>query len=203
MAPLRPVCVRAVLNHPEIVRAGDTRDFIHVRKPHRQVHWKDGPGLRCYGLLNELGVKAISVRIDVHENRNGVQQHDGTDAAFPRVSRDDHFITRPDSRGLERNLNRYRPVGDGQAILGAVKRRKFLSEGTRALVRKRIAAPIATGEDFLNRAALFPRVDWPARERFAPNGLASGDRQFSHPVFSLEILICDLRINSFALVVDS
>ena len=94
---IRAMSVRAIFDHFQIVFFRDAQNFVHVREAHAQVDRQNRFGLRRDGLLDQLRVQTICLRIHIHEYRNRVEQQHRPNRSFPGVRRNNHFVAGPDA----------------------------------------------------------------------------------------------------------
>ena len=84
------------------------------------MNWNDCASAFGDGGFNQRGVQAVSVWINVHENRSGSGEQNRRCRAFPGVSRNDDFVASANACGLQSQFQRNGSVGDGDAVFGSV-----------------------------------------------------------------------------------
>lgn len=86
-------CVTAVLDQPQAMLVAQGLDFGEVEGVAQGVGQHDGLGLGGDGGFDELGVDVVSLHIDVDEDRDGTELHDGVDGGGEACSHADDFVT--------------------------------------------------------------------------------------------------------------
>ena len=109
--PHAAVGVGAILDDFEIVLLGDAEDLVHIGEAHAEMDGQNGFGFGGDGLLDELGVHAVGIGIDVDEHRNGIEQQNRADGSLPGIGGSEDFVTGLNADGFERGLN-----GDGAGV---------------------------------------------------------------------------------------
>jgi hypothetical protein len=139
------VLVRAIFDDIKFPQAFNTHDSIHVGKATAEVYGEDGTGPWRERLFDAPRVQAVRIRVNVHEDRDSVQEQDGADGPFPSVSRNHHFVAGLDPNGFERYLDGDSAVRDRKAESGAVEPRKLLGEAVANFVWKWESTPVPAG----------------------------------------------------------
>ena len=180
VAPHAAVHMRAILDHVQIMFLRHSHDRVKIRKAHAQMHWQYGARFRRDGLLDQLCVHAIGVRVNVHEHRNGVHQKHRPNRPLPGVGRNQHFVARLNVQGFQCRLDSDGASVHTLGVLGCVELRKFFGKRLGVLTGKRLAAPIAVGQYVVERGTFRVGIDRPGVEALLPDGLATRNRKFSH-----------------------
>jgi len=108
-----------VFDHDQIVAVGDRVDLVHVGRLPVQADRHDGLGARGDGGLDLGGVDVAGVRLDIHENRLGAEQHNYFCSRDKGERRGDHLITGLDAHGHQADQQGFGAAGHGDAVLGA------------------------------------------------------------------------------------
>ena len=168
-----------------LVLGRERHEDVKIRKPHAQVNRKKGLGLRSDRLLDQFGVEAIRVRIDVDKNRNCIHQQHWPNRSFPGVGRNDDFIARTNIDGFKRSLDGHSSGVHDLSVFGGVELGEVFAESVAMFARKWLPAPIVIGQNIFERLPLFFGVNGPSIKALFSERLAASDRQFSHGMLSL------------------
>ena len=113
----RHVRLGAVLDHEQVVLAGQFHDRTHHRRVALQVHHHDGNGAFGDAGLYGLSGDDARERVYVGENRHGKLVENGDDAADVRNRRDDNFVPRVRAYRQHAHVQRGGAGGAGDRML--------------------------------------------------------------------------------------
>jgi hypothetical protein len=149
-----------VLQHPEVVGAGELGDAHHVGRVAVQVDGHEGPGAAGEGPVRRVRVEAPGIRVDVHEHGRGADGGDGADRRHPGELRHDHLVARPHAQGAERQAQGARAIRRPQGEAGSQVTGQGLPQPAPAVVPV-LVATVAGGVEEVS--AFFPREGRPRR----------------------------------------
>lgn len=107
-----------VLDHDQLVAVGDRVDLVHVGRLAVEAHRHDGLGARGDGGLDLGGVDIAGVRLDIHEDRLGAEQHDDLGRRNEGKRGRDDLVTRLDPHRHQADQQGFGAAGHGDAVLG-------------------------------------------------------------------------------------
>ena len=160
--------------------AGEIAERIHVGEPHGQMHGQQRFGTRCYRLPGGFNIQAISIRIDIGENRHAAGKQHRRSGPIPGVGRHDHFIAESNTGRLQRGHQRDGPVCQTQSIFRAVQFGETRGELAAVTAGHRIPAPVAAFEHLLQPLRVGGKILRPDRERPATYRTPAQNCQFTH-----------------------
>src|ERR1700694_2938909 len=104
------------------------------------MHRNDCPRAWRDDAARRFNVQAIGIRINIGEDRYATGKQYCCRGAIPGVCRNDHFVAKADSSGLERHDQSDGSVRDAAAVLRSVICSEFLPEFAGELVGEWISA---------------------------------------------------------------
>lgn len=116
----RAVSLRGVLDEQEVVLRCELREPRHVRREAVEVDCDDcvhplaGPEPR----FERVGVDVVRSRVDVDETHFSAREGDGVGRGDEREGRRQDAVAGADAERVERGVERRRPVGGGDAVVG-------------------------------------------------------------------------------------
>ena len=131
---LRQPRLAGILDHGELVLAGDGVDRVHVARHAEDVHRHDGARPLGDPALDRGRVHGQRGRVGVGEHRQGLAAEDRVVAGDERVGRDDHLVAGVHVHDVQADHQRRGAAGGGQAALGAEQLRVALLELRHVLV---------------------------------------------------------------------
>ena len=142
-----------VLDDDQVMPRGDLHDRVHIGHLAVQVHGQDGSGARGDPRLDLADVHQIGARIDIDEDRRRADHDDRFGSGEEGVRNRDDLIARTDPGRPQGQMQRVRPVGDGDAVSDVAVRGELVFEGQRVRPQKEVHLV----EDLLDRLPS-PRV---------------------------------------------
>src|SRR5580700_622465 len=125
--PARPVRLAGVFDHSQVVALRTAQDRLHRDGLPVEMHGHDRFRVRRHGLLEQRRVEEVSfVHFDEDRFRAGRRHGDGRSDVGVRG--DDHFVARPDAKGLHRELQSRGSGLDTHAIRSAHVAREVFFE---------------------------------------------------------------------------
>lgn len=109
----------SILDHDQIVTVGDRINLIHIGRLSVKADRHDGlcaGGDCCFDLG---GVDVAGIRLDIHEDGFGAEQHDHFCSRDKGERRGDHLITELDAHGHQADKQGFSAAGHRDAVLGA------------------------------------------------------------------------------------
>ena len=158
--------------------ARQRRQLIEIGGSPAHVHGDDGFGVFVDGRFRQLGVDAIAVGPDIHQNGQGAGEEHCAGCGDESGVRHDDFIAGSDADGGQRDFDGVGAVGDGDAVPGLMIGGELLlkSEGLGAG-----RAPPDAALQHLDQGVAFQIiVDWPDGEGFVFGGGAAVDGEIGH-----------------------
>ena len=104
-----------VLDHRQLVLAGDGVDRVHVARHAEDVHRHDGARALGDAALDRGRVHGERGRVGVGEYRQGLAREDGVVAGDEGVGRDDHLVAGVHVHDVQADDQRRGAAGGGQA----------------------------------------------------------------------------------------
>ncbi|MNL05185.1 hypothetical protein D3C87_1257680 [compost metagenome] len=101
-----------ILDHAQLVLAGDGVEPVHVHGQAGQVDRHDGPRARRDGGLHGVQVEVAGARVDIDEHRAGAHGEHHVGRGHPGDRRGDDFVARADIGHAQGDLHRGRAVGE-------------------------------------------------------------------------------------------
>jgi len=111
--------LRAVLDQEQVVTAGDRAECGHVRRLSIEMDRENRSRLRGHRGLGRARVDGEGERIDVDQHRPRAAPLDRADRGNGGVRHGDDFVTRADSGGPDRQLDRVGAIGDAHRVPGS------------------------------------------------------------------------------------
>ncbi|MPM55736.1 hypothetical protein SDC9_102533 [bioreactor metagenome] len=171
--------VGAVLDHCDVMLAGDGGDAVEVGHRAEKMHRNHGPGARRDRRFEGRRVEAESVRFAVDEDRCGSDIARRDAGGQPGPARYDHFVPRPHAERLKRAFQRGGAVDHQNAIGGMVVSGEGGGEFLFATAVKRpLAAQVQLPQQIAGLG--IGRGPWRQDGRLGEYRLAAGDGQFFH-----------------------
>lgn len=108
-----------ILDHDQIVAVGDRIDLVHIGRLPVQADRHDGLGTRGDCCFDLGGVNVAGIRLDIHEDRLGAEQHDDLGRRNEGERGRDDLVTRLDPHRHQTDQQGFGAAGHGDAVLGA------------------------------------------------------------------------------------
>ena len=108
-----------VFNHRKMVRTRNLGDPSHIGRQPEQVDWHDRPGSAGDGGVQSLGIQVVGLRIDVHEDRLGLQPRDAARSGNKGEWRGDDLVTGINLQRHQREQECIRSGGAGDREITA------------------------------------------------------------------------------------
>ena len=108
-----------ILDHGQLVLAGNGVDRVHVARHAEDVHRHDGARPLRDAALDRGRVHGERGRVGVGKDRQGLAGEDGVVAGDEGVGRDDHLVAGVHVHDVQADDQRRGAAGGGQAALGA------------------------------------------------------------------------------------
>ena len=120
-------CLRAILNHGNLVVLGDRQNGIQVRGLAKQVHWNNRFHFLATTkrLLQTLGTNVVRGWINVNHDRPRAQARHASRGGEECVGRHDHLVAGANAHRLQRQHNGVGTVGATNRVLARAIRRDF------------------------------------------------------------------------------
>ena len=109
----------SIFDHDQIVAVGDRVDLVHVGRLPVQADGHDGLGTGGDCRFDFGGVDVAGIRLDIHEDGFGTQQHDDFRGRDEGERRGDHLVTWLNAHGHKADQQGFGATGHGDAVLGA------------------------------------------------------------------------------------
>ncbi len=117
---LRTLSMGAILDEEKPVPVGDVAEAIHVRRKAAVVHRQNTGSARGDGRLQRIRIHLVGIRLDVHDDGDGIDHDARCGGGNERRTWHDDLITGLDTDRLERHLDGLSAVGAGHRRLAAL-----------------------------------------------------------------------------------
>ena len=118
-AVFRSVGMRSILDHLQVVGAGEREDGVHLGALAVEVNGHDRTGAPGQRPLQTGRIERAGLRLDVDQHRDGSGPLDPRNRRHARVGLGDHLVAGSDADGAESDRDRVRPGSDADRVARA------------------------------------------------------------------------------------